>query len=131
MLTLDELIVKPDEDLISLVEQRARLFLDRYHECPTHAFVTVEIYSKLLKEIAMMNRHSYVSPTQGVQHIQYNSSFGTIGFIVVKGVRNFLMIGVHDTYDNHMNNFAIPPELWSNSTRIEFDKEFEKIVLDN
>ncbi len=128
MFTIDELIVKSDDNLSQLIEDRARLFLTRFGDYPTTAFVPPGTYRELLKELAYHNRHSYSTP-MGHTSLAYNTSIGTIHLKIIKEVKSFLMVGRECTYADFDFIHGVPRELWSDSSRKKIDEDFENIVL--
>lgn len=130
MFTLDELIVRPDEDYESLVEDRTHLFYSKTQQMPNTAFVSPDVYRDMLRQIANKNRHDLLNiSNRGVQSLAVNCSFGTIHFKVITQVKSFLLVGVECSFADMDFIHGVPRELWSDSYRKKIDEDFEREFL--
>jgi hypothetical protein len=127
MFNLSELIVREDDLIQDLIEQRARSFYSIYQKSPTTAFVSAEIYRNLLREIYYSN-NTFTKPQQ-TQNLVSQTSMGIINLIVTEKTKSFLLVGVDSSLADLEFYNGIPRELWSDYCKQKIDEEFEKIVL--
>lgn len=139
MFTLDELVVKMDEEdcYESLIELRARLFYSKTSLLPTVIFVSNDVWFDIVKTIAERNRYNFANPSIqslglqnfGLQKLICPTSYGDLPVKVISQTKSFLLVGIESTFSDLDYSSEIPRELWSSTYRMAIDEIFESEVL--
>lgn len=113
---------------IGEIERRACQCIEN-GEFPTLVFISTDLCAELQKHMSTYMAHSsHGASSFGQSIMSINTSAGSLNFQVVKRLRNFLLIGRIEDFEEFTCN-GVDPIFWNDQERIRIDKAFEDIVI--
>lgn len=111
------------------IESRALLAMQN-GEFPTLIFISLDLYAELQKQLATYSQMRLAGPTStSLQSIlTINTSAGALNFQQVKRLRNFLMVGRKEDFDEFVH-LGIDPIFWNDQERARIDAAFEDVII--
>lgn len=111
---------------INEIENRALLAMQN-GEFPTLVFISLDLYVELQKSLATQMRFN-AGPLTAQSIMSINTSAGSLNLQQVKRLRNFLMVGRKEDFDEFTQN-GVDPVFWNDQERIRIDTAFEDMVI--
>lgn len=131
MFTLEELLVKPDDDIPLLIENRTALFLSKLCHEATTIYMSPDVYAMLLRQQYSKTYASTVSALIASSHPMNVWRTTKCEYIlqVIWHTKNLLMAADKTQYDLYLYNHGMPEDLLVAYKNQQLNKAIETLLI--
>jgi len=131
MFTLEELLVRPNDDIPLLIEKRATLFLSKLSYEATTVYMSPDVYTLLLKQHYSLGYKNGLHGAIASSHPMnvWRTTKCDYMLQVLWHTQNLLMLADKTQYDLYLYNNGMPADILTAYENQQLDKAIETLLI--